>query len=414
MLVPQMCGLQRYEKMRILEPSIYPMRNLLLVCLALPFSLFGQDNAKPLSIKGSFKNVQPEPEWVYLYHRVNGTSVKDSCKVIDNAYTFTLKMAEPELLAFRVKYANAGSAKQFTPLAGGSTSNQSRDAFNVYAGDGRIRINSTDSFSNVSIKGSKHHEAYLALQALRKPYDDKMKVLDQDYAKANAIKDNEARDRVEAQIDALESDLKENVLSGYIQKNPSSPAAFYALQQYAGWDINPDKVEPLFNALPAAVQEYPTVKGFKEQLETVKLTGIGRMAPEFTQNDTLEQPVQLSSFRGRYLLIDFWASWCGPCRQENPNVVKVFNQYKDKNFHILGISLDRAGQKDKWMKAIHDDNLTWSHVSDLKFWDNAVSKQYGIRAIPQNLLLDPTGKIIAKNLRGEALAKKMEELLGGK
>jgi peroxiredoxin len=149
-------------------------------------------------------------------------------------------------------------------------------------------------------------------------------------------------------------------------------------------------------------------------LETAKLTGIGRMAPEFTQNDTLDQPVQLSSFKGRYLLIDFWASWCGPCRQENPNVVKVFNQYKDKNFHILGISLDRAGQKDKWMKAIYDDNLTWSHVSDLKFWDNAVSKQYGIRAIPQNLLLDPSGKIIAKNLRGEALAKKMEELLGGK
>lgn len=414
MLVPQIRGLQRYEKMRILVPIIYPMRTLLLACLALPVSLLAQDNSKPLSIKGSLTNVQPQPEWVYLYHRVNGTSVKDSCKVIDNAYAFTLKMAEPELLAFRVKYANAGSAKQFTPLAGGSTSNQSRDAFNVYAGDGRIRINSTDSFSNVSIKGSKHHEAYLALQALRKPYDDKMKVLYQDYAKANTKKDTEARDRVEAQIDELESDLKENVLSGYIQKNPSSPAAFYALQQYAGWDINPDKVEPLFNALPAAVQEYPTVKSFKEQLETAKLTGIGRMAPEFTQNDTLDQPVQLSSFKGRYLLIDFWASWCGPCRQENPNVVKVFNQYKDKNFHILGISLDRAGQKDKWMKAIYDDNLTWSHVSDLKFWDNAVSKQYGIRAIPQNLLLDPSGKIIAKNLRGEALAKKMEELLGGK
>lgn len=400
--------------MRTLVPSTCPMRNLLLACLALPFSLFAQDNAKSLSIKGNFKNVQPEPEWVYLYHRVNGTSVKDSCKVAENAYVFRLKMEEPELLVFRVKYANAGSAKQFTPLAGGSNSNQSRDAFNIYAGDGRIRINSTDSFSNVSIRGSKHHEAYMDLQALRKPYDDKMKVLYQDYTKANAKKDTEARDRVEAQIDELESGLKENVLSGYIQKNPNSPAAFYALQQYAGWDINPDKVEPLFNALPATVQAYPTVKNFKEQLETARLTGIGRVAPEFSQNDTLDQPVQLSSFKGRYLLIDFWASWCGPCRQENPNLVKVFNQYKDKNFHILGISLDRAGQKDKWMKAIHDDNLTWSHVSDLRYWDNAVSKQYGIRAIPQNLLLDPTGKVIAKNLRGEALAKKMEELLGGK
>jgi peroxiredoxin len=219
---------------------------------------------------------------------------------------------------------------------------------------------------------------------------------------------------VEASIDSLDEVMKEAVMGDLIRKNPSSPVAFLALQQYAGWDLNPDKIEPLFNSLPEAVRAYPSVKSFKEQLETAKLTGIGRVAPEFTQNDTLDQPVQLSSFKGRYLLIDFWASWCGPCRQENPNVVKVFNQYKDKNFHILGISLDRAGQKDKWMKAIHDDNLTWSHVSDLKFWDNAVSKQYGIRAIPQNLLLDPAGKIIAKNLRGEALAKKMEELLGGK
>ncbi|MGA1646596.1 MAG: peroxiredoxin family protein, partial [bacterium] len=126
-----------------------------------------------------------------------------------------------------------------------------------------------------------------------------------------------------------------------------------------------------------------------------------------TQNDTLDQPVSLSSFRGKYLLIDFWASWCGPCRQENPNVVKVFNQFKDRGFTVLGVSLDRPGQKDKWMKAIHDDQLTWTHVSDLKFWYNAISKQYGIRAIPQNLLLDPTGKIIAKNLRGEDLVKKM-------
>lgn len=194
------------------------MRTLLLAFLALPISLFAQDNSKSLSVKGSFKNVKPQPEWVYLYHRVNGTSVKDSCKVVDNTYSFSFKMAEPELIAFRVKYADAGTAKQFTPLAGGSNSNQSRDAFNVYTGAGKLRISATDSFSNVTIKGSKEHDAYLSLQALRKPYDDKMKVLYQDYAKANAKKDTEARDRVEAQIDELESDLKENVLAGFIQK----------------------------------------------------------------------------------------------------------------------------------------------------------------------------------------------------
>jgi len=131
----------------------------------------------------------------------------------------------------------------------------------------------------------------------------------------------------------------------------------------------------------------------------------------FTQNDTLGIPVSLASFKGKYVLVDFWASWCGPCRRENPNVVKTYNAYKDKGFQILSVSLDQPGAKDKWIKAIHDDNLTWTHVSDLKYWDNEVAKQYGIQAIPANFLLDPEGKIIAKNLRGEDLAAKLSTVL---
>ncbi len=138
------------------------------------------------------------------------------------------------------------------------------------------------------------------------------------------------------------------------------------------------------------------------------------MAMDFTQNDTLGNPVSLSSFKGRYVLVDFWASWCGPCRAENPNVVKVFHKYKDRNFHIIGVSLDRPGQKERWMKAIHEDKLEWTQLSDLKFWDNEVAKQYGINAIPQNLLLDPEGKIIAKNLRGEELDQRLGEVIEGK
>jgi thiol-disulfide isomerase/thioredoxin len=130
-------------------------------------------------------------------------------------------------------------------------------------------------------------------------------------------------------------------------------------------------------------------------------------------NDTLGNPVALSSFKGKYVLIDFWASWCGPCRKENPNVVKAYNTYKDKNFTILGVSLDNQTGKEKWMKAIHDDGLIWTHVSDLQYWNNAAAKEYGVQSIPQNFLVDPQGKIAGKNLRGEELEKKLAELLKG-
>ena len=147
-------------------------------------------------------------------------------------------------------------------------------------------------------------------------------------------------------------------------------------------------------------------------INELKATAIGVAAPDFTQNDADGTPVKLSSFRGRYVLIDFWASWCGPCRQENPNVVKVFNKYKTKKFTILGVSLDRPDGKADWLAAIKNDNLTWPQVSDLKYWNNEAAALFFVRSIPQNFLIDPNGKIIAKGLRGEDLENKLAEIFG--
>jgi peroxiredoxin len=201
-------------------------------------------------------------------------------------------------------------------------------------------------------------------------------------------------------------------LRQFVKENPGSFAAVYLLDGY-GREMELPEVEALFASLSPKYKDSPSGKSVANGIEARKITAIGKIAPDFTQPDTLGNLVKLSDLRGKYVLVDFWASWCGPCRAENPNLVKTFNRYKDKGFTVLGISLDQPGKKDAWLAAIHKDGLAWTQVSDLKFWENEVAVLYGVKAIPTNLLLDPEGKIIAKDLQGEDLSKKLSELFGG-
>jgi peroxiredoxin len=175
---------------------------------------------------------------------------------------------------------------------------------------------------------------------------------------------------------------------------------------------DPMLLEKRYNAMDTSAKTYAISKSLYSYIQYNKVGAVGTAALDFTQPDTTGTPVTLSSFHGKYVLVDFWASWCGPCRAENPNVVDNFNQFKQKNFTVLGVSLDRPGGKDNWLAAIHKDNLKWTHVSDLQFWNNAAAQLYRVNSIPFNMLIDPSGKIIAKNLRGEMLHSKLCEVLG--
>ena len=379
------------------------MKKALFVLVLLPATIWGQEKVKSFKLSGSIKNINPQVDWVYINYSVNGESKKDSVHPADGKYVFKGQIAEPVMAQLRVKYVSTDPAKKQVITR--------KDYAIIFLQSGKIKLSSTDSFSNIKVKGSKANAEYVKLNQSGKPFDDRMEPLYKKYSEYAKAKDKENMQKTEDEIDAIDKEKTEKVYADYVRTNPHSPLAVYALKQYAGWNIDAGKVEPLFNSLPASVKLQPSAVSLKEQIEIAKKTGIGKYAMDFTQNDTMDVPVTMSTFRGKYLLIDFWASWCGPCRQENPNVVAAFNKFKDRNFHILSVSLDRPGQKEKWLKAIHDDHLEWTHVSDLQFWDNAVAKEYGIRAIPQNLLLDPDGKIIAKNLRGEDLDEKLQQII---
>ncbi|MFL5789792.1 MAG: redoxin domain-containing protein [Flavisolibacter sp.] len=374
------------------------MKKFLIAVLLMPLFSMAQTKTKSFTLNGNIK-LSTTVDKVFLRYRVGEDIILDSSGVQGNEFSFSGQIPEPTYAILMFNYKKQP----------GQIKNQDRE--DIFLVPGKIKFTAKDSVSNNTVSGSEAHTEFLKLKKEISAYDERTNEIYAKYDAAEKSKDKAAVKQILKQYEDLQEEIKEKVFKPYAMNNANSPIALYAAEEYAGYNIDPDKAAPVFESLPSNVKTWPSAVILKEHIETARKTGIGKIAPEFTQEDTLGHPVSLSSFKGKYVLVDFWASWCGPCRHENPNLVKTFNKYKDKNFTILSISLDRPGQKERWLKAIHDDGLAWSHVSDLKFWDNAVAKQYDIRDIPQNLLLDPQGKIIAKNLRGDDLEEKLGQII---
>jgi len=262
-----------------------------------------------------------------------------------------------------------------------------------------------NDLAKLSVKGSPVHASFEVFQQKFNPLFERLNNVNQQMQYAGMT------DSLIIELNKVKADLQVQIDNFIAKYRTSAVSSFLLLYTFELTD-NIVISEKRFNSLPPSATDNFFGDYLKNTIDETKKFSIGAVAMDFTQSDTSGNPVSLSSLRGNYVLVDFWASWCGPCRQENPNVVYNFNKFKSKKFTVLGVSLDRPGQKDKWLQAIHADNLTWTHVSDLNFWSNAVAVQYKIQSIPQNFLIGPDGKIVAKNLRGPALESKLCELLG--
>jgi peroxiredoxin len=362
------------------------MKNFLL--LALFFGFFACTQTPSFQVKVKLANAEGK---AFLTQRIKGEWVKlDSSEFKNGECQFKGAVKNPEIY-----YLGISSKKE---------------KLMFFIENSPISITGVvDSLGSAKVAGSAVHQEFQTLQ-------DKLDVMDQQGMALYKQSKEAGKSGANNKSDSLMV-LAENIFNDidtqqkdYIKTNPASYVSPYLLGRVY-YDMEADVLEGYIKGFDAKLDSVPTVVMMKERIGKLKSVAIGQIAPDFTMNDAAGNPVKLSDIysKNEYTLVDFWASWCGPCRRENPNVVAVFNAYKAKGFGVFGVSLDT--DKEKWLKAIADDQLTWPHVSDLKGWKNEAAAVYAVSSIPANLLIDKTGKIIDRNLREEKLREKIGELL---
>jgi len=343
------------------------------------------------------------PAKAFLIYRLGANNVIDSSAIVAGNFDFTGTVINPTNAILLIDHKGVG----FSNL------NKDADGLSFYIEKGTIHIaTATDSVSKAIVTGSQINDDNKKLMTQLKPIQAEAEKL---YSQEKAATPEEQNsEEFLSSMDTKRKNLQAQqtiALEKFIRENPKSYLSLLALSSL-GPKMDPSELEPLYNGLAQNLKDMEGGKMIKKSIDALKPTALGAVAPDFTEDDVNGAPVTLSSFRGKYVLIDFWASWCAPCRQENPNVVKAYNKFKSKNFTILGVSLDKAEGKDNWIAAIKSDGLNWTQVSDLNFWNNKVALLYAVQSIPHNFLIDPDGKIIAKDLRGADLDAKLTQIFG--
>jgi peroxiredoxin len=358
------------------------MKNILFLLLFLPSVLFSQSTG--FTVAGSVTGLSEGAE--VRLNNVNDNTLLAKGIVKDGKFVIKGSIPEPGLY-----WITLGREQ----------------AQHIYLENTSVSITgSVKDIKNITIEGSPSHKDF---DEFRKTFNPLVGELNAIAAQVNQTPDEGRRTDLMEDYDSV-SRLIISDVGKFISAKPSSFVSPFLLFITAQLIDDPLLMEQHYNSLAENVRSSNIGKSLAEYIAYAKVGAVGTDALDFTQQDTNGKPVSLSSFRGKYVLVDFWASWCKPCRMENPNVVKAYEKFSNKNFTVFGVSLDK--EKEPWIKAIKNDSLVWTQVSDLQFWNNSAAVMYHVQGIPHNLLIDPNGKIIGKNLRGEELEARLCEILG--